>query len=72
MLISRALIVMSLIMLIWFNDMAWNTAVFSVIFFGTIGIWAQRNGRDIIGLALTIVLGRFIIEKFGMFAHLYF
>jgi putative tricarboxylic transport membrane protein len=72
MMMARALIVMSLIMLIWFNNTAWNTAAFAVIFFGAIGVWAQRSGRDIIGLALTIVLGRFIIEKFGMFAHLYF
>jgi len=72
MMISRALIVVSLIMLIWFNNIAWNTAVFSVVFFGAIGIWAMRTEKDIIGLALTIVLGHFIIEKFSMFAHLYF
>lgn len=72
MIVARSLILVSLIMLIWFNNTAWNTAVFAVIFFGAIGVWAQRSGRDIIGLALTIVLGRFIIEKFGMFAHLYF
>ena len=72
MLIARALIMVSLIMLIWFNDIAWNTAVFAVIFFGAIGVWAMRTEKDIIGLALTIVLGRFIIEKYSMLAYLYF
>jgi len=70
--IARSLIVVSMVLLIWFNNIPWNVAVFTVISFGAIGVFAMRNQKDIIGLALTIVLGRFIIEKFTMFGHLYF
>jgi len=70
--IAKLFIVVSFIFLIYQNNLGWNTALFTVIFFGSIGYWAMSTGRDITGLAITLVLGHFIIEKFNMAWYLYF
>jgi putative tricarboxylic transport membrane protein len=69
---AKLFIVGSLIFLIYQTSLGWNTALFTVVFFGSIGHWAMSTGRDITGLAIALVLGHFIIEKFDMARHLYF
>ena len=48
------------------SDITAGGTVFTVIFFTAVGVWAQRTGRDVVALPISLMIGSFAIEKFSL------
>lgn len=54
------------------NTMSISTIMFTLVTFGGIGTWAMIKQRNIVGLALMLIMGPFIMTKFTLAYNLYF
>jgi len=70
--IVKLLVISSMIAIVISSGISWTSAVFTVIIFGGIGIWADQKGKNIIGLAMMLVMGPFVVQKFLLAYNLYF
>ena len=70
--IIKILVVCSIGAIVYTGQIPWTTALFDVAVFGGFGYWAMRSNRDVMGLAVSMMLGPFIIDKFTMAYYLYF
>lgn len=68
----KILVVASIIAIVYTAQMNISTAIFNILLFGGIGILAARYHRSIIGLAVSLMLGPFIVERFTMAYYIYF
>ena len=68
----KALVVGSVFLIVYSNDLQWSNAVFTIVLFGGIGTWAMLKNRNIIGLAVLLMIGQFVVEKFSMAYYMYF
>jgi TctA family transporter len=71
-LVVKILVVASIIAIVYTAQMNISTAIFNILLFGGIGILAARYHRSIIGLAVSLMLGPFIVERFTMAYYIYF
>jgi TctA family transporter len=70
--IIKILVVCSAVSIVYAGQIPWTTAIFDIVAFGGFGYWAMQSNRDVMGLAVSMMLGPFIIEKFTMAYYLYF
>jgi TctA family transporter len=68
----KILIVFSIGAVIYIGNMNLATAAFNVVLFGALGVWADKTNRNVIGLAVMMMLGPFMIEKFAMAYYMFF
>jgi putative tricarboxylic transport membrane protein len=68
----KLLVVASIIAIIYTAHISLASAVFNILLFGSIGLWAVHTNRSVLGLAVAMMLGPFIIDKFTMAYYLYF
>jgi putative tricarboxylic transport membrane protein len=54
------------------NTMSMSTIVFTLVAFGGIGTWAMIKQHNIVGLALMLIMGPFIVTKYTLAYNLYF
>jgi len=46
------------------SDLTATSTVFTIVFFTSIGVWAQKKGHDVVALPISLMIGSFAIEKF--------
>jgi putative tricarboxylic transport membrane protein len=68
----KLLVVASIAAIIYTAHINLASAAFNILLFGSIGLWAAYTNRSVLGLAVAMMLGPFIIDKFTMAYYLYF
>jgi TctA family transporter len=71
-LVVKLLVVASIAAIIYTAHISLASAAFNILLFGSIGLWAVYSNRSVLGLAVAMMLGPFIIDKFTMAYYLYF
>ena len=68
----KILILASVVTIVISSKISLMPALWTVVLFGGIGTWAMLKNRSIIGLAMMLMIGPFVITKFQLFYYLYF
>ena len=68
----KVLIISSILAIVYTSQISLINAAFDIGIFGFIGYWATKNNRSIVGLAVSMMLGAFVVDRFTMAYHLYF
>jgi putative tricarboxylic transport membrane protein len=68
----KILVVASIATIIYTAHISLASAVFNILLFGAIGLWAVHSNRSVLSLAVAMMLGPFIVDKFTMAYYLYF
>jgi putative tricarboxylic transport membrane protein len=70
--IVKVIVLASIITVIYTGHITWSAALWTMLVFGGIGVWAMRSNRSVIGLVMMMMVGPFIVNKFTLFYNLYF
>jgi hypothetical protein len=70
--IVKIIVLASIATVIYTGHITIGAALWTMLVFGGIGVWAIRANRSVIGLVMMMMVGPFIVNKFTLFYNLYF
>jgi TctA family transporter len=70
--IVKVIVLASIATVIYTGHITIGAALWTMLVFGGIGVWAMRANRSVIGLVMMMMIGPFIVNKFTLFYNLYF
>jgi putative tricarboxylic transport membrane protein len=70
--IVKVIVLASILTVIYTGHITLSAALWTMLVFGGIGVWAMRANRSVIGLVMMMMVGPFIVNKFTLFYNLYF